>query len=129
MHLIIDTFRDCLKSLARRSTESQFRVAIQQQLKDNDHFLNQPDTLSAHLSFNATELQTPTVFQKSAELQAITFVDFQVFCRKFGEQMRIKALIQGNVTETHALDIMNTMLNELNFEKIKIVSHDKTKLT
>lgn len=111
-----------MKSLIHLSSDSQFRMAVQQQLQDNDRFLNQPDTLSTHLSFNVTELQTPTVFSKNTDLQSITFVDFQEFCQKFCEEMRIKALIQGNVTENHALNMMTVMLNELKFKKIENVS-------
>lgn len=128
LHLVVDIFRECLKSLANDSDENQFRVAVQQQLKDNEFFLNQPASLSGHLSFNATRWHIPTIYEKSKCLRAITFGDFQEYCRKFGEEMKIKALIQGNVTESHALGIMNTMLSDLNFRKIEDVSAFHSKI-
>lgn len=122
LHLIVDIFCECMKSLAQMSTERQFRVAVQQQLKDYENFLRQSDQLSLYFSFNAIQWQIPTMFQINTELKAITFADFQEFCQKFGEEMRIKALIQGNVTEHHAHGIINKMLNVLKFKKIENVS-------
>lgn len=124
MHLVIDIFLDCLKSLASISTEDQFRTAVQQQMNTNELFLNHPKSLAGHLSSNAIQWQTPTIYEKNQCLHSLTFADFQEFCRNFISKMRIKALIQGNVTESHALSVMNKMLDELNFKKIDDVSLD-----
>lgn len=126
MPLVIDIFRDCLKSLASIATEDQFRMAVQQQMNSNEFFLNRPEALAGHLSYNALQWRTPTTYERNQCLHSVTFADFQEFCRNFGSEMRIKALIQGNVTETQALSVMNKMLDELNFKRIDDVS---TRLT
>lgn len=110
-----------MKTLANDLTENQFKMAVQQQLKDNEYYLLQPDTLSSHLGSNANSFQRHLIYTKCHHLRSTTFLNFQEFCRKFSEVMRLKALIQGNVTETHSLSIINSMLNELKFGKIENV--------
>lgn len=97
-------------------------MAIQQQMNSNDFSLNRPETLAGHLSYNAIQWRTSTMYERNQCLHSVTFADFQEFCRNFGTEMRIKALIQGNVIESHALSVMNKMLDELNFKKIGDVS-------
>lgn len=123
LHLIVDIFNDCLKSLINNPTESDFNMAIQQQLKFYEKELLEPEMLSFDLRSNITRSKILPIYEKVKYLRSATFVDFQEFCRKFGEMMRVKALIQGNVTESHALSIVNKMLNGMNFKKIDNVSN------
>lgn len=122
LHLIVDTFVECLKSLLGNCTESEFKMAIQQQLKLYEKFLFEPETLTDDLSACAAGRRNLPIYEKIKYLCSATFADFQEFYQKFIEKMRIKALIQGNVTKSHALNIVNKMLTELKFEKIENVS-------
>lgn len=122
LNSIVDILRDGWKSVANRTTEEQLKMVIEQNLKSYERGLFVPDSLSWGLSSNVTKWQVPSTYEKRKQLRSITFGDFQAFCRKFVDRMCIKALIQGNVTESHALDIINKMQNELRFKKIENVS-------
>lgn len=122
LHLIVDIFRDCLKSLLNNSTEHQFKLAVAEQLKSNQDGSRLPENLSEHLGRNVQKYQRQPIYMETHHLRSVKFEDFQEFCRKFTNEMQIKALIQGNVIKTHALDIINKMLNELEFKKIENVS-------
>lgn len=121
LHLTVEIFTDCLKSLLSNPSETEFKMALEQQLSTYETELLGPQTLSSDLG-SISRLKDLPIYEKIKYLRSATFKDFQEFCRKFGEEMKIKALIQGNVTESHALTTINKMLNELNFKKIENVS-------
>lgn len=125
MHLVVEEFSKALKSLADTSTEEQFNMFTQQLSKSCENILIQPKLLSLHLCFNATQFQRQPLFERHERLRTIKYDDFIEFCRHFCDEMRINALIQGNVTESHAQDVVNCMVNELTFRKIENVSNLK----
>lgn len=97
-------------------------MAIQQQLTLNERDLLEPETLSSDLSASLGQSKVPPIYERVKYFRSATFIEFQEFCRKFGAEMRIKALIQGNVTESHARNVMDGMLSALTFNKIEDVS-------
>lgn len=121
MHLIVDVFSKCLNSLAQDTTEKQFEVFVQQQFKTYENIFLRPKVLSKELRLNIIESHHLPLYEKNQRLNSITFADFQQFCRNYCEQIRIKAIMQGNITEDRALNIMNNVLNELNCGRIKDV--------
>lgn len=122
LHLIVDVFSKCLKSLADDSTEEQFNVFVQQQFKIYENIFLRPKALSKELRLNVIQSHHQPLYEKNKRLRSIKFADFQQFCRDYCEQVRIKAIIQGNVTEDRALNIMHNVLNELNCGRVKDVS-------
>lgn len=122
LHLVVEEFCRCLKSLADDSTEEQFKVFVQQQYKTYENTFLNPRDLSNELRLTVTESHHQPLNDKYRRLKSITFDDFQIFCRDFCRQMRIKALIQGNITEKQAQNIAENVLKELNCRKIKNVS-------
>lgn len=122
MHLVVEIFNDCLKSLLSNPSETEFQMAVQKQLKTIERNLLEPAWLSRVLSNSVTRSKAMLIFEKIKDLRSATFADFQELCRKYGEEMKVKALIQGNVAKSHALDVANKMVNVLNFKKIEDVS-------
>lgn len=122
LHLIVDVFSKCLKSLADDSTEEQFNVFVQQQFQEYQNDFLSPEDLSVELLLNIIHSDHHPLCERNKRLRSIKFGDFQRFCRNFCDQVRIKALIQGNVTKDLALKVVHNVLNELNCGRVEDVS-------
>lgn len=122
LHLIVDVFSKCLKSLANDSTEEQFNVFVQQQFKIYENIFLRPKALSKELRLNIVQSHHQPLYEKNKRLRSITFADFQQFCRNYCEQVRIKALMQGNISKDHAMHIMQNVLNDLKCGRVEDVS-------
>ncbi|XP_031638507.1 nardilysin-like [Contarinia nasturtii] len=118
LHLIVDVFCKCLKSLADDITEKQFKVFVEQFIDDSEIDLLDTELLRS----NVIKSHIHPVYKKNQRIRSLKFAEFQQFCRKYGDQMRIKALMQGNLTEDHALNIMHNVLNELKYGKVEDLS-------
>lgn len=123
LHLVIDEIIRCLKSLADDCTEQQFDTFVQETHNSYENVFIQPKPLATHLCFNILQNYHKPLFEKNKHLRTITFSGFQQFCRDFCAEMHIKALMQGNLTEDRALNIMNNVVDALKFQKIENVSH------
>lgn len=115
-------FTNCLKSLADDLTEKQFDVFLQQQFTSYADMFLLPKGLSSELCWNIIQSHGQPLYEKNKRLRSITFADFQQFCRDYCKQVRIKALVQGNVTEERALNVVHNVLNELNCGRVEDVS-------
>ncbi|XP_031625679.1 nardilysin-like [Contarinia nasturtii] len=122
LHLIVDVFSKCLKSLADDTTEKQFEVFVEQLFKTYENIFLRPKVLAKELRLNIIESHHQPLYEKNQRLRSITFSDFQQFCRKYCEKVKIKAIMQGNLTEDRALNIMHNVLNELNCGKVEDLS-------
>lgn len=120
--MIVDVFSKCLKSLAEDTTEKQFEVFVEQQFKTYENICLKPKVLARELRLNVIESHHQPLYQKNQRLRSVNFADFQQFCRKYCEQVRIKAIMQGNITKDRALNIMHNVLNELDCGKVEDVS-------
>lgn len=114
LHLIVDVFSKCLQSLADDITEKQFEVFVQQQYKVYENIFLRPKILAKELRTNILESHHEPLYEKNERLRSIKYSDFQ--------EVRIKAIMQGNLTQNTAHDIMNNVLNELNCGKVNDVS-------
>lgn len=122
MHLLVDVFSKCLKSLADDSTEEQFNVFVQQQFKIYENIFLRPKSLSKELRLNIVQSHHQPLYEKNQRLRSITFADFQQFCRRYCDQVRIKALMQGNINKDHAMEVMENVLNDLKCGLVEDVS-------
>lgn len=122
LHLIVDVFSKSLKSLADNITEKQFEIFRQQQLKAYENLFLQSGRLAMELRLTIIQSYHQPLTAKYQRLRTIKFADLQQFCREFCEKVRIKAIMQGNITEDHALNIMQNVLKDLNIRKVEDVS-------
>lgn len=121
LHLIVEVFTKCLKALAEEATEKQFQVFVDQQFKTYENIFLKPKVLTKELRLTLVEAHHMPLYEKNQRLRSIGFDDFQKYCRNFCQQMRIKAIMQGNISETHAQTVMQNVLNDLNCGKIENV--------
>lgn len=122
MDYVVNEFSRCFKLLADDITEDQFEVFVQQELEFYESSLANQEVLAQWLQLNTLQSYHP-LHEKHKHLRSIKFADFQRFCRDYCKQVRIKALIQGNVTADRALNTMRNLLNDLNCGRIEDVSH------
>lgn len=122
LHLIIDVFVKCLKSLVDDTTEKQFEVFVQQQYKMYENIFIKPKVLANELRLTILEAHHALLCEKNQKLQSIKFADFQQFCKDYTSKLRIKALMQGNLNDDQALEITNNIISELKPDKLVDVS-------
>lgn len=115
-----------IKSLADDVTEEEFRVFVQQQNKTFANLFQKPDAIANELRLTVLEKERQPLYLKNRQLQTITFNDFQNFCRQFTKEMKIKAIMQGNLTQDRALPIIGNFLETLNCGKIENVIMNET---
>lgn len=122
LHIIVDEFTKYLKRLADDVTEDQFRVFVQQQFKTYENIFLKPKAFVNDLRLSVMERHRVPLNEKNQRLKLIQFNDFQVFCRNFTQQMKIKSIMQGNLKQEHALSIIQQVLSNLSCDKIENVS-------
>lgn len=122
LHLIVEVFTKCLKSLAEDTTDKQFEVFVQQQYKIYENIFIKPKVLGNELRLTIIEEHHQLLCEKNQKLRSVQFGDFQKFCRSYIKELRIKALMQGNISEEQASNIMGNVLKELKPNKVNDVS-------
>lgn len=121
LHLLVEVFSKCLKSLADDTTERQFDVFVQQLFKQYENLFLKPKAISREHRLSIIEAHRKPLYEKNQRLRSLCFNDFKQFCRDYCKQIKIKAIMQGNLMEDHAKNIMQNMLNELQCGKIENV--------
>lgn len=124
LHLVVDDFTRDFRKLPENVTEEELRNAIQ------NAFITDCDASS--VNYYAKQLRTSIIrpnyllkpscdanfrFAKSIQLS-----DFQQFCQRFFKQMKIVALIQGNLSEEAAKSIVQVAETNLDSGKLEEVS-------
>lgn len=103
-------------------SEDEFKVFVQQQYKVYSNIFQKPSAIGNELRLTILEKNRALLTEKNHLLKDITYNDFQEFCRNFTKEMKIKAVMQGNLTHDRALQITEKMLQTLNCEKVIDVS-------
>lgn len=114
-------FIKCLKSVTEDLTENEFKIFVQRQFQKFQNMCLRSNELATDLQLNILESHHQPFYQKYQCLRSINFIGFQQFCQSYCDQMKIKALMQGNITKEHSLNIMHNILNELNCGKVEDV--------
>lgn len=113
LHLIVEVFTNCLKSLGEETTEKKFRAVLYR------HDFDEHDEVAVGLYLTIVgDHRVPFYVKNESLLASVKFADFQRFCHSFCQQMRVKALMQGNISKTHAQAIMQNVLDDLDCGKI-----------
>lgn len=120
--MIVDAFTKCLKSLADDVTEEQYRVFLQQLLKVYENIFRKPKSIAKELRLSVVQKHHVPLNEKNRRLKNIDFNDFRTFCRQYCEQVKIKAIMQGNLLEDRAQTMMQIVLSNLECGKINDVS-------
>lgn len=122
LHKIVETFAESLKTLADDVTEQLFQVFVEQCLKNVEScFL-----CSTLLNMIMLGCIVDTCFilpqLQFRAMKTITFGDFKEFCTRYLQEIRIKAVMQGNLDASRAQQIMSDILKVLDCVKVQNVS-------
>lgn len=123
LHVIVDAFTKILKTLHNEVAEEKFLVFVQQLFKTyhTDNFSN-PAAFAKDLRLSVTEKQHIPLYIKNQCLKTIKFQDFVRFCQSYCDELRITAVMQGNLTKQTAQSIMNNALFNCSPSKVSDVS-------
>lgn len=116
-----------IKTLADDVTEEEFRVFVQQHNKALANAFQKPDSIANELRLTVIEKERAPMYLRNRQLRTITFNDFQHFCRNFTKEMKIKAIMQGNLTQDRAHSIVERFVETLNCGKIDNVIMNESK--
>lgn len=121
MHIIVNAFAESLKSLVDDVTEEQFQVFVEQELKNYENIFLKPKSISKDLRLSVVDVNHIALPHKNRTLKTVKFEDFKAFCNRYLQQIRIKAVLQGNLDAQRAETITNDVLRVLDCGKIKKV--------
>lgn len=111
-----------MKSLVDDISEDEFKVFVQQQYKVYSNIFQKPSAIGNELRLTILENHHAPLTEKNQLLKNLTYNDFQEYCQNLTKEMKIKAIIQGNLTHDRALNITEKMLETLNCGKVIDVS-------
>lgn len=124
--MVVDDFTRDFKMLSKEMTEEDLCNAIQNAFKS--------DTNAFTMKYYAEQLRTSIIrpgylFKTSSQTsfwltKSIRLPDMKAFSQQFFIQMKIFALIQGNLSEAAAKSIMQTVETNLRCGKIEDVSFE-----
>lgn len=121
LHYIIEEFARGIKSLAEDISEDEFKTFVQQQYKVYSNIFQKPSAIGNELRLTILEKYRTPLTEKNQLLKTITYNDFRNFCRDFTKEMKIKAIIQGNISQERATQITEKLLQTMNCGKVNDV--------
>lgn len=109
-----------MRSVIDAVTDDKFRTAIGVYLRylDTEHPSNVADRMIKYFTCD----DNISGLEMKRMLRQIQLDDLTAFVRDMWKQMKIVAIIQGNLTEPMAQSIMQTVLTNVNCEKVIDVS-------
>lgn len=104
--------------MAQDVTEEQFSVFVEQLLKNFENVFLKPKSISRDLRLSILDQNHIALPEKNQILKELTFDAFKSFCTRYLQQIKIKAVLQGNLNATQAEKITHDVLNVLDCGKI-----------
>lgn len=120
---VIDTLIDCLRNLKNKVTEKQFYTIRENNLKKYENIFLSPTVLVTEFTWSLIDHNRATIIDRYKKLATISFEDFKNFEETFFTQIKLKVLMQGNLTENDARDNITNVLARLEASKIEDVSY------
>lgn len=122
LHIIVNAFVTSLKNLTNEITQELFDTFVQQQFKNYENVFLKPKSINRDLRLSVIDAGHIPLGDKNHILKEITLEDLKSFSVRFCEEMKVKAIMQGNLDANKAKQIMNDAMELLNCNKIKNVS-------
>lgn len=122
MPLVIDIFGKTLKSLTTGPTKEEFNVFVQKQLEIYERDILDTELMAYELHSSVVQSQYRPLWEKYNHLRSVSFSDFQQTCRSFCEEVKIEAVVYGNMYEDDGVEIMKNFLNDFQCKRIENVS-------
>lgn len=128
LHLAIEDMFKELKDLSENITEEEFNRALQSELHDYYTIISMrvQEYYTGDLLESIIRSEYPSCHDIYHIAKSMRLFDMRNLCQQFFKQMKILALIQGNLTAEEAKSIMRTVETSLSCGKMEKVSlHSK----
>lgn len=119
LHMTVNFVTEELKNFHKNVTEAEFCDAMRNSwVKYNRRTAPLSDALANDIRMSIIRVGYASTLDIFRCMKSIEFTEMQDFCRQIFDQMKIFALIQGNITEDGAKAIMQTVEINLGCAKI-----------
>lgn len=119
LHLIVDVITKSMTTIHEKITPEEFKVFVKLQQENYNNSLIKPQYLTKDIRLGILENIRWPMYGKYNQLTSITLDNLKNFSIDLLKQMRIQAVIQGNVTQETAHNVMNSILTNFNCTGIK----------
>lgn len=123
LHLLVETITKTIVFMDEYITEELFEFIKTVAKEFMLDILNQPKTLNEDLFFSVVDYLRFPLIDKYKCIDDVTLNDVFEFSKKYTKELYIKALMQGNLIEESAHNVMNSVLTILNCGNIKEAEH------
>uniref|UniRef100_A0A1A9W0E9 Peptidase M16 middle/third domain-containing protein n=1 Tax=Glossina brevipalpis TaxID=37001 RepID=A0A1A9W0E9_9MUSC len=119
LHLLVDTMTKNIVSMGEYINEELLEF-IKTMAKDfTFNAIIQSKTLNEDLFFSVVDYLRFPLIDKYKCIDDVTLTDLLQYSKKYTKELYIKALVQGNLIEESAHNVMNSILTTLNCGNIK----------
>ncbi|XP_014089704.1 nardilysin [Bactrocera oleae] len=119
LHLLVDIITKAMVSMREHITEDQFNIFKTDQKKSYFNSLIKPRTLNKDIRLSIVEHIRWPIITKYKCLDSLTLNDVLHFSDAYTSELYLQTLMQGNLTEESAHNVMNSVLTTLNCRNIK----------
>lgn len=113
---------ESLKGFADDVSEALFNVFVEQQLRNYENVFLKPKPMIRDLRLSVLDTNHIPLADKNRILKRIKLEDFKAFSQTYLNQVKVKAIMQGNLDVDRAKQIMSEAMELLKCDKIKNVS-------
>lgn len=110
---IVEAFAEALRTFADEVTTDQFQTFVEQKLRDYYNVVRKPSLFAKQLRINTIEYNRVSSLAKFETLKTVTLDDFRAFVVAMLAEIRIQALLQGNLNASEATQIVQTLERSL----------------
>lgn len=103
-------------------TEKSFHVFIQETVKDYENIFLDSQDMNRNLRLSVSDTNHIPLNDKYRILKQIKLEDLKAFSKRYLQEFKIKAIMQGNLDADRAKQIMSDVKDLLTCGKIKNVS-------
>lgn len=121
---VVDRITKEMKSLIDNVDDDKIRTTIDAYIRALDERVQY--AVADGLTYALVCVHSVSTFEIKQHVRRIQMDDLKTFCRDLWKQMRVIAIMQGNMTEEIAQSIMQTTLTNINCGKIDDVSFCET---
>lgn len=122
---VVGRFLDCLRNLKNKTTEKQFNIIKENNIKKYGNMFLSPRLLASDLSRALLGYNRATLIERYEKLLTISYEEFKNYEETFSTKLKLKVLTQGNLTENDAKENVMNILGHLTAAKIEDVSNNK----
>ncbi|XP_017963608.1 nardilysin [Drosophila navojoa] len=119
LHLLVESIAEAMIRVPSMLNDEMLATFVKDQRKTYFNTLIKPRALNRDVRLCVVEHLRWLMIDKYKSLNNITLKDLQEFATLFPQQLYVQGLVQGNVTEEQAHNVMNTLLSRLGCVQIE----------